>query len=298
MAVKTVQVIINGQTYTATYDATLKKYKVVLTAPSTTSYGLDGHYYPITARAEDTAGNVTTKNDKDATLGASLRLRVKETVKPVIAITYPTGGASIINNKPVISWKVTDVGAGTNPDTIGITIDSGSKITGSAITKAATPGGYQCSYTPPTALSDGNHTVKFDVSDYDDNAATQSSVTFKVDTVPPVLNLTAPANGLVTKNAACAVSGNTNDLTSSPVTLKVNGATVTVNADGAFSTSVTLVEGSNTITVVATDSAGKSTTITRTVMLDTKAPVIKSVTLSKSTCATGESITILIEVED
>lgn len=139
---------------------------------------------------------------------------------------------------------------------------------------------------------------KFDVSDYDDNAATQSSVTFKIDTVPPTLNVTAPTDKLVTKNTACPVTGNTNDITSSPVSLKVNGTTATVNADGTFSTTVNLVEGSNTITIVATDSAGKSTTVTRQVTLDTKAPVIKSASLSKSTCTTGESITILIEVED
>lgn len=298
MAMKIVQVTLNGQTYDATYDSASGKYKVTLTAPSTTSYNRDGHYYPLTVKATDTAGNITTKDDKDSTLGTSLRLRVKETVKPVIAITYPTAGAAIISNKPTFAWKVTDAGAGVNPDAIGITIDSGTKITGSAITKTGISGGYQCTYTPPTALSDGSHTAKFDVSDYDDNAATQSSVTFKIDTVPPTLNITSPANALVTKNASCSVTGNTNDLTSSPVTLKVNGTVVTVNADGTFSTSVTLVEGSNAITVVATDSAGKSTTVTRTVTLDTKAPVIKSVSLSKSTCTTGESITILIEVTD
>ena len=144
----------------------------------------------------------------------------------------------------------------------------------------------------------GEANGKFDVSDYDDNAATQSSVTFKIDTVPPTLNVTAPTDKLVTKNTACPVKGNTNDITSSPVSLKVNGTTATVNADGTFSTTVNLVEGSNTITIVATDSAGKSTTVTRQVTLDTKAPVIKSASLSKSTCTTGESITILIEVED
>ena len=298
MAIKIVQVTLNGQTYDATYDSASGKYKVTLTAPSTTSYNRDGHYYPLTVKATDTAGNITTKDDKDSTLGSSLRLRVKETVKPAISITYPTAGAAIINNRPAFSWKVTDAGAGVNPDTVGITIDSGVQITGSAITKTAISGGYQCTYTPSTALSDGSHTAKFDVSDYDDNAATQSSVTFKIDTVPPTLNVTAPTDKLVTKNTACPVTGNTNDITSSPVSLKVNGTTATVNADGTFSTTVNLVEGSNTITIVATDSAGKSTTVTRQVTLDTKAPVIKSASLSKSTCTTGESITILIEVED
>lgn len=298
MAVKTVQLVINGQTYDGTFDAASGKYKVVFTAPSTTSYNLDGHYYPLTAKADDVAGNASQKNDKDSILGEKLKLFVKEIIKPTIAITYPTGGAAIINNKPVFSWKVTDTGSGIDPDTIGITIDSGSKVTGSAITKTAIANGYQCSYTPPTALADGAHTVKFDVSDFDGNPATQGSVTFKIDTVPPTLNVNAPVNGLVTKNIACTVSGNTNDITSSPVTLTVNDEAVTVNADGTFSKTVNLVEGANKITVIATDSAGKSTTVERTVTLDTKAPVIKSVELSKSVCNTGETITVLIEVTD
>ena len=92
-----------------------------------------------------------------------------------------------------------------------------------------------------------------------------------VDTVPPTLNVTSPAEGLVTNNATVTVKGTTNDATSSPVTVKVNGTAVTVDASGNFSTTVTLTEGSNTITVVATDSAGKATTVTRKVTLDTKA---------------------------
>jgi len=34
MAVKTVQVVINGQTHTLTYNATTKKYEATITAPS------------------------------------------------------------------------------------------------------------------------------------------------------------------------------------------------------------------------------------------------------------------------
>lgn len=299
MAVKTVQVVIDGQTYDATYDSSAGKYKVTITAPSTTSYNVNsGHYYPVTVKAVDDAGNSKTVDDTDSTLGSSLRLRVKETVKPSITVTYPSAGAAITSNKPTYTWKVMDSGAGVNPDTIGITIDSGSKITGSSITKTAISGGYQCTYTPSSALADGSHTVKFDASDYDDNAATQTSVSFKIDTVPPTLNVKAPSNNLITNNKSCVVSGSTNDATSSPVTLKVNGTAVTVNSDGTFSTTIQLVEGNNTITIEATDAAGKSTTVTRTVTLDTVAPTIKSVSLSKSTCSTGESITILIEVTD
>lgn len=41
MAVKAVQVVINGQTHTLTYNAKTKKYEATITAPSTSSYNLD-----------------------------------------------------------------------------------------------------------------------------------------------------------------------------------------------------------------------------------------------------------------
>lgn len=303
MAVKTVQAIINGVTTTLTYNSSTKKYEATITAPSTSSYNNnDGHYYPVTVKATDEAGNVTTKTDSDATLGESLKLRVKEKVAPIITITYPTASALITNNKPSIAWKVTDADSGVNSNSIKITIDSGSAIT-AGITKTAITDGYQCTYTPTAALSDGSHTIKIDAADNDGNAATQKSVTFKIDTVPPTLSVTAPTNGLITNKAACTVTGTTNDITSSPVTVTVklnsgSAEAVTVGADGSFSKALTLVSGSNIITVVATDSAGKSTTVTRTVTLDTVAPTIKAVTLTPNPVDAGKTYVISVEVTD
>lgn len=286
-----------------TLNSSTGKYEATITAPSTSSYPLEGHYYPVTIKATDDAGNVTTKDATDATLGASLRLQVKEKTAPVIAVTAPTASALLTNNKPVITWKVTDDDSGVNPSTIGLTIDSGSKITGDAITKTAITNGYQCTYTPTTALSDGSHTIKFDASDYDGNAATQKSVTFKVDTVPPTLSVTAPTADLVTNKASCTVTGKTSDVTSGPVTLTVklnNGtaASVEVASDGSFSKALTLTEGVNTITIVATDGAGKTTTVTRTVTLNTSAPVIQSVTITPNPVDVGKTFIISVEVTD
>lgn len=303
MAVKTVQAVINGQTYNLTLNSSTGKWEATITAPSKSSYTQSGHYYPVTVKSTDDAGNLTTKDATDSTLGASLQLKVKEKVAPVITITYPTAGSYITNSKPTIKWKVTDEDSGVNPATIGITIDSGSKVTGDTITKTAVTGGYECTYTPSTALSDGSHTIKVDASDNDGNAATQKSVTCTVDTVPPTLSITSPANGLVTNNAAVTVKGTTNDATSSPVkvTIKLNSGTaesVTVTSDGSFSKALTLAAGTNTITVVATDSAGKSTTVTRTVKLDTTAPVIKSVTMTPNPVDCGKTFVISVEVTD
>lgn len=82
----------------------------------------------------------------------------------------------------------------------------------------------------------------------------------------------------------------------SPVT--VNGKAVTVNADGSFSAAVTLTEGENVITVVATDSAGKTAAITRTVTLDTAAPVFVSVSLTPNPVDCGATYVIRVKATD
>lgn len=236
-------------------------------------------------------------------MGGSLKLKVKEKDAPAITISSPTAGSYITNNKPTVKWKVTDADSGVNPATIGITIDSGSKVTGDSITKTAVTGGYECTYTPTAALADGSHTIKIDASDFDGNAAGQKSVTFKVDTVPPTLSITAPADKLITNKTAITVKGTTNDKISSPVTVTVklnSGAAtaVTVESDGSFSKDLTLVVGTNTITVVARDAAGKSTTVTRTVTVDQTAPVIKSITINPNPVDCGKTYIISVEVTD
>lgn len=301
MAVKAVQVVINGQTHTLTYNATTKKYEATITAPPTSSYNQNGHYYNVKVKATDEAGNSVTKDATDTTLGSSLQLKVKEKVAPVISITAPSSSAKLTNNKPVINWTVTDADSGVNPSTIKLIIDSQTITTG--ITKTQSGKNYTCSYTPTTALSDGTHTIKVSASDYDGNVATQKSVTFTVDTVPPELSVSAPVDNLVTNQSSLVVKGTTNDVTSSPVTLtiKLNGGTeqtVEVGSDGSFTKTLTLVIGENTIVITAKDGAGKTSTVTKKVVLDQTAPVIQSVTISPNPVNAGATYTISVEVTD
>lgn len=301
--VKTVQAIINGQTYNLTLNQDTAKYEATISAPAKSSYPLDGHYYGVIVKASDDAGNITTVDQNHEILGESLRLKVKEKVAPTIVITYPTASAVITNNKPTITFKVTDDDSGVNPATIGVTVDSGDKITGDKIVKSKVSGGYECTFVPDTALNDGQHTIRVDASDFDGNAATQKSVAFKVDTVPPTLNITSPSEGIITNNASLTVSGKTNDATSSPVTVTIklnsgNAENVQVEESGTFSKVVTLSPGRNTITIVATDSAGKSTTIIRNVTLDTGAPVIHGVTITPNPVDAGKTFIISVEVTD
>lgn len=269
--------------------------KATLTAPAKSSYNQSGHYYGVQIIATDEAGNSTSVNQSDATLGSKLRLTVKEKTAPVITISAPTASQLLTSNQPTITFTVTDDDSGVNPDTIKLLID-GSEISG--VTKTKTSSGYSCSYKPTAALADGAHTVVVKATDYDGNAATQKSVSFKIDTVPPELSVTSPVDKLITNKTTVTVSGTTNDATSSPVTLTINGSAVTVYDDGTFSKDITLKDGSNTITIVAKDGAGRTTTVKRTVTLDTKAPVISDVSLAPNPADVGATYVISVSVTD
>lgn len=295
MAIRSVQFKLNGQTYNLTLDSATGTYKATVTAPATTSYNANAdHKFHGEVIATDDAGNVASATVSQF---AALGLRVLEKVKPSVSVTYPANGAFVGTNLSTIRWEVQDDGSGADPDTIGISIDGGAVVK-SGITKTEIPNGYSCQYTPATALDDGAHTLTFSVADHDGNAADAVSCGFTVDTVPPVLNVTAPADGFVTNKATVNVTGSSNDLTSGPVTVTVNGKAATVGADGSFTLPVTLTEGENEITVVSTDSAGKTTTVNRTVILDTAAPVIGNVTLAPNPVDAGATYIVTVEVTD
>lgn len=289
MAVKTAQYIFEGQTYNLTYNSTSGKWEATVTAPSKSSYNQPNHVLGGTVKATDEAGNTTTVDQSHTTLGESLKLRVKEKTAPTITITSPSAGAYITNTTPTIEFQVKDTDSGVNAGTIVVTVD-GTAV--STVTKTVIDGGYKCTCTSPT-LKDGSHTISVKASDNDGNAAAAKTATFTVDTVPPTLQITAPSNDLITNKKTVTVSGKTDDVSSKPVTV-----TVTVGTDGTFTKDVTLVEGANTITIVAKDKAGKTTTVTRKVTVDTSAPVIKSVTLTRNPVDCGKTFIIAVEITD
>lgn len=303
MAISTVQVMIDGVTHNLSLNLATGNYEKTITAPAETSYNNNiGHYFPVTVKATDSAGNYTVINDTDASFGSKLHLRVKETVLPVIIITNPTDEEITSNALPTVNWTVTDSGSGVNAETIGITIDSGNKIT-AGITNTAITNGYQCSYAIGDRLSDGSHTIKIDSDDFDGNSATQRAVSFVVDTVPPELSVSSPANNLVTNNNKITVAGSTKDVTSGPckVSVKVNTGSpllAEVNDEGSFSIEIILSEGANTIVITSTDLGGISSSVTRIATLDTKYPVVEDVSISPNPVSTGEILNITVSVSD
>lgn len=300
MALQELTLALDGQTYTFEKNISTGKYEATATAPTKSSYNQAGHVYDMVLKAKDQAGNITTVDKNHATFGSKMKLDVNEKVPPVVLPSKPGAGAYLTSQSVAIQFDVTDNDSGVNPNTISLQIDSQAAIT-SGLTKTKITNGYRCTYT--ATLKDGSHSIKINAKDYDNNAAAQKTVTFKVDTVPPSLNISTPAQGLITNKQNCVVSGTTNDATSSPVTVivKLNSkdqGTVTVGGDGSFSKTVTLAKGTNTIYVKATDKAGKYSEITRTVTYDPDAPVIHTVEITPNPVDAGKTFKITVDVTD
>lgn len=300
MAIQTVRAQVNGQWYTLTLQSN-GKYEAQITAPGATSHNQPGGYYNVTVEATNTAGTSATA---DASTLEGLKLYVRETVAPVITILSPSSGAYVTNNRQPVVFTVTDESGGSGVDLDSVVVKrDGSTVSASEITHSAISNGYSFTYTPGSALGDGSHTVTVNASDNDGNAATQKTTTFTVDTVPPTLNVTSPTEGQIVSSASLNVSGTTNDTTSSPVTVKIslNGAdqgNVTVGGNGSFTKTVTLAEGANVIVVTATDSAGKTSSVTRNVTLDTSVPHIVSATITPNPVDAGQTMLISVEVSE
>lgn len=298
MAVKRAWVVINGQTVNATYNESTKTWTAKITAPAQSSWSQTNHVYGLEIHAEDQAGNQTTMDSTDATYGDELKLRVLEKTKPTATITEPTEGSVLGAATQTIQFTLQDSG-GSGLNMSGVTL----KVNGTTVTTGITytdgSNGKKIGSYTASGLSDGANKVQLTVQDNDGNTSTEAVVNFVISTVAPTLNVTSPTESLLTNSAALTVTGTaaagSDTVTLSEVT--VNGEKVTVTG-GSFSKQITLTEGANTITIIAKDSLGKTTTVTRHVTLDTKAPVITDVVSSATTVDASGSVTITFKVTD
>lgn len=299
MAIQTVRAQVNGTWHTLSYNSGNGRWEATITAPGATSHNQPNGYYNVTVEATNTAGTQATAS---GTTMEGLRLVVKETVAPVITIVSPSNGARVTNSNQPVTFTVVDEagGSGVDLDSVVVKLDNVA-VSAGEVTHSAVTNGYSFTYTPASPMGDGPHTVTVDASDNDGNAAAQKSTTFTVDTVAPSLNVTSPTEGLITNNASITVTGTTNDATSSPVTVTVqlnsqDQGSVTVEPNGSFSKDITLANGANVIVVTSTDQAGKSTSVTINVTLDTSVPQIVSATITPNPVDTGETMVISVQI--
>lgn len=291
--------IYKSQQYNASYDSGTQLWDVDIPSGSESSYSQDNHTYPIELHAFDAAGNETIMYATDPTYGDQLNIRVLEKTKPTATIVSPTQGSVLGSAAQDIVMELSDAGgSGLNMASVIFKVNNIQVSEGVSWSDGA-DGKKTCTYHA-TNLSDGSNNVSLQVTDNDGNVSDVATVSFVISTQAPTLNVTTPTEGLLTNSKQVTVSG-TAAAGSDAVTLssvKINGETVSVGEGGAFSKEITLQEGENTITIVAEDSIGKTTSVTRHVTVDTKAPVISDVEAEATTVDANSTIHLTFKIVD
>ncbi len=115
----------------------------------------------------------------------------------------------------------------------------------------------------PFMLANGEHEVRVTLVDQGGNTNTTSWM-FTVDTIPPALEISSPANGNVpiTYDSTLWINGTTDP----GANVTINGVAVPVDANGSFNYQATLVEGQNIFVVESKDAVGNTATETVTAL--------------------------------
>ncbi|AWS95800.1 Ig-like domain-containing protein [Citrobacter sp. CRE-46] len=235
--------------------------------------------YTLTVTVEDAAGN-TTSDTKTITFDNQLSV-------PTIAFDagddtgYDATDHLTSNNKPTFLISNMD-----------------SDVTHAVITLDGVPitltqdGSGNWSFTPPSALSDGNHKMILEVQDRAGNTSTQT-FSFTVDTSlnTPTIDLVSASDtgdssedNLTSKTQPEFIISNVDsDIYSVVVTLNNNDYIATKNAEGEWVFQAPkLADGDYTITVTATDKAGNERTSDLDFTIDTTV-AIDQITMSDDT---------------
>ena len=251
-------------------DATQVSSEILLNgAPFVSGSTVSGEgSHTLSVTATDQAGNFSS---------FSLSFEIDLT-SPVFVSVSPADGSVIGTAEVTLTGQVTGA--------VSVTVDgTPATLTGDTFTAGPFTVTGQRVFTLVAVDDVGNETVL--------------THTLIVDTEPPALTITEPADGAVLGIASTVVSGAVSDAHLAEV--RVNGQLATVSGGTYTLASLALAEGSNTITVEATDTVGNTATAQVTVAVDAVPPTIQ-VNESNVPLADGSlfarAVTPLIEVDD
>lgn len=205
---------------------------------------------PIDVVATDSAGN-TASDSITVTLDAAA---------PFIHLAQPRSGL-VTREATIEVHAVARAAAGIKSATV-----NGASITVGTDNQARTN----------VSLKEGENTISAEIVDEVGRKASDSRKVYRV-TKPPNVVVSQPEDGLKSAKRELTVSGSTAASFGPLKSVSVNGQGVLLGSDGGFSATITLQNGENSISVSATDLAGNTTTVTRTVNFN---PLAATLTLT------------------
>lgn len=249
----------------------------------------------VTAGSKVTVGGVSASVDASGKFAAEVELKMGENKLSVNATgaTGKTAGVTLTVKRkkkdegaPGLTLNEPGDGAKTNSEKIAV---SGSAKNAKKVTVNGdeVKVGDDGSFSTSAVLKSGENTINVSAS----NDAGTTSLSVKVTYEPkakagtPTLTVIQPVDGAKLTESDVVVSGTATDAKK----LTVNGAEVTLGADGTFKSTVTLKEGENSIAVSASNDAGSVSQTVKVTYSSTPADVVPPVLTVTSPA--GNSIT-------
>ncbi|WP_400193054.1 Ig-like domain-containing protein [Hymenobacter sp. B81] len=223
--------------------------------------------HTVRATAADAAGNTSPSSNTN-----TFTVDTQAPAAPVVA--GPANGSTTGDNTPTYS------GTGEPGSTITVVVD------GSAVGTTTVSGGGSWSFTQPTALAEGSHTVRATATDVVGNVSVSSNTnSFVVDAQAPNTLIVSGPPALTNSSSA------TFDFSSNE-----SGVSYQASLDGAPFTSATdpvtfssLADGAHTLEVRAIDAAGNvdATPASYSWTIDTQAPTVALASPASNPTATS-----------
>lgn len=232
-------------------------------------------------------------DDAGRTVTATATVRI-DTTAPTVIVTAPSSGEAVNVSSYTLQGNASDLGSGINTATLQYTLDGGPatalSLSGATWTAASVSLG-----------AEGSKALVVSCADKLGNAITPINVTFYYDLNKPELTEATIGSSTLITRLGFALGGkclDTNQMkqidisaTRAAVTVPKTWTWPTITKSGTntlenWTQNVALTDldyegttnGTYTFTIVATDIAGKTTTVQRTVIVDTVAPTISGVT--------------------
>jgi len=155
-------------------------------------------------------------------------------------------------------------------------------------------GSYTYSFTKEITLHEGENTFAVEGTDEIGNSGSSGAMFTTLDTTPPQVEITTPANNYLTNTTTVSVTGTVNDPAVTEVTVNVNGTGQTIAVvQGSFSGEVVLIEGTNTIEALALDPLGnEGLSQTINVTYNSAAPTVSVTSPAGGTRTNSDTVTV------
>jgi hypothetical protein len=264
----TLNVFLNGTNITSLFTITSSG----ATAQLTGTYSLPDGQNTITAQINNLAG----------IQGTATSTFLVDTTPPTILFQAPSSMTN--SNTPTVTLSYSDTGSGVNPYSLVATVDGRDVSTLIAPGPTSATGVLQLN--PP--LSDGTHVLSATIMDRAGNKSQPATLSFVVDTTPPTVSFTTPANNSFINNPTPSIvlqysDSGTGVVTSSIQVLLQQGTNPPADitsyfqigpqqATGAIPAAVSLNDGTYVLSAVVNDLVGNSGSARATFVVDTVPP--------------------------